>query len=251
MAKSSGLGDNFAIDQYDLGGDVSQINSITCPMSTQEVPGIKVFAQERIGLLHDGGMQFTSYFNPGNTAGAEGAHVALSGLPRTDRQVSWFHGSAIGGIAASLTSKQINYDGNREQGGAFTFACQAQGNAWGLDFGQMLTAFRRVDTTATNGSSLDYGAAAASVSFGWVAYLHVFGFTGTSVTIALADSANNSAFTALTGGAFTSVTGRTKQRLASSSPTATVRRYVRVETSGTFSNVDFAVNFVRRPVAYA
>lgn len=251
MAKSSGLGDNFAIDQYDMGGDVGQIDSITSPMSVQEVPGIKRLAQERIGLLHDGSMQFGSYFNPGNTTGAEGAFTVLKALPRTDRQVSWFHGSTIGNPAASLVSKQINYDGNREASGAFTFTCTCQGNAWGLDHGVMLTPFRRIDTTATNGTAVDYGSAAASVSFGWVAYLHLFAFTGTSVTVTLQDSADNSSFTNLTGGAFTAATARGVQRLASASSTATVRRYVRAVTSGTFSNADFAINFVRRPVAYA
>jgi hypothetical protein len=112
----------------------------------------------------------------------------------------------------------------------------------------MLTPFRKVDTTATNSTAVDYGAAAASVSFGWTAYLHVFAFTGTSVTVTLQDSADNSSFTALTGGAFTAATGRTKQQLISSSATATVRRYVRVATSGTFTNADFAVNFVRYPI---
>lgn len=251
MAKSSGLGDNFAIDQYDVGGDVSQINSITSPMAVQEVPGITARAQERIGLLHDGSMAFGTYFNPASGAGAEGIFTVLKSLPRADRQVSWFHGATIGLPAASLVSKQINYDGTRENSGAFTFTCQVQGNAWGLDHGVMLTPYRRVDTTATNGTAVDYGSAAASVSFGWVAYLHVFGFTGTSVAIKLQDSADNASFADLSGAAFTSVTGRTKERLQSSSLTATVRRYVRVVTSGTFTSADFAVNFVRRPAAYA
>jgi hypothetical protein len=249
MAKSSGLGDNFAIDQYDVGGDVSSINSIASPLAVQEVPGITRKAQERIGLLHDGTMQFATYFNPDNTTGLEGIHRVLCTLPRTDRQVSWFHGATLGLPAASLISKQVNYDGTRADNGAFTFTCQAVGNAWGLDHGVMLTPYRRVDTAATNGTAVDYGSGSASVSFGWVAYLHVFAFTGTSVTITLQDSADNSSFTALTGGAFTAATGRTSQRLASSSLTATVRRYVRIATTGTFSSADFAVNFVRQPVA--
>src|SRR5690348_9428262 len=124
MAKESGLGDNFVIDQYDVSGDVSQINSITSPLATQEVPGINRLAQERIGLRHDGSMQFGTYFNPDNTTGIEGIHRVLCTLPRTDRQVSWFHGSTIGKPAASLVCKQVNYDGTRADDGAFTFTCQ-------------------------------------------------------------------------------------------------------------------------------
>lgn len=255
MAKSTGLGDNFAIDQYDVGGDVSQISQLNSPLTTQEVPGIKRSAQERIGLLHDGGMQFNCYFNPGNTAGIEGIHQVLRTLPTADRMVTWGHGSTIGNPAASVVSKQVNYDGNRENTGAFTFACTVQGNAAAagqavsLDHGVLLTPWRKVDTAATNGTAVDFGAAVPSASFGWAAYLHVVGFTGTSVTVTLQDSADNSSFTNLTGGAFTAATARGKQLLISSSATATVRRYVRAITSGTFSSADFIVNFVRYPVA--
>ena len=54
MAKSSGLGDAFYIDEYDMSGDVGSIQSIACPMAVQEVPGVNKYAQERIGLKHDG-----------------------------------------------------------------------------------------------------------------------------------------------------------------------------------------------------
>lgn len=244
--KSSGLGDQFLVDEFSMGGDVSVINNISCPMTVQEVPGITVYAQERIGLLHDGMIDFGAYFNPSVAAGAEGAHTILKDRPTTDRIVSWFHGSTIGNPAASLVSKQINYDGTRENSGAFTFACQAQGNGYGLDHGVMLTDFMRTDTAATNGDSLDQ---TASTSHGWTAYLHVKAVTGTSVTVKIQDSADDSAWTDLSGGAFTAATGGTKQRIAAASITATVRRYVRVVTTGTFSDAEFAVNFVRYVVA--
>jgi len=54
----------------------------------------------------------------------------------------------------------------------------------------------------------------------------------------------------VTGLAFSAVTGGSLsvQRL-STTTTATIRRYVRVATTGTFSNAQFAVNFVRYVVA--
>lgn len=251
MAKSSGLGNNLFVDQFELGGDVGRIDSISCPLIVQEVPGIKQYAQERIGLKHDGAINYNAYFNPDDTAGAEGAHVVLSALPTTDRiQTVWLGTGAAGDPAATIVSKQIGYDANREDSGAFTFGVNGQANGYGLDWGVLLDDSPRTDTTATSPSTgLDLGASPTSYSFGWTAYVHLLAFSGTSVTFTLADSANNSAFTNLAGGAFTAMTDVGTARLASSSATATVRRYVRVSTSGTFTNAKFLINFVRYEVA--
>lgn len=241
--KRSGLGMNLYIDQYDLSGDVNSLGRISSPLLLQDnTQGIKKFAVERLPLKRDGFIDMTSMFNVDNTTGAEGAHVALSGLPRTDRQITVTCGTTLGDVAASMVSKQLNLDGNRADAGEFTFAINAVANGYGLEWGNILTAGLRTDTSGGNGTAVDFG---ASISHGWAAYLHVQKFTGTSVTVTIADSADNSSFTNLSGGAFTAATGRTFQRLASASSTATVRRYVRVTTSGTFSSATFAVNFIR------
>jgi hypothetical protein len=249
--KQSGLGDNFYIDQYDMSGDVNSLGKISCPVAVQDnTQGIKKFAVERLRLHSDGMIDFSSFFNIDAAAGAEGAHVALKGLTRSDRQLTYCRGTAIGNVAASMISKQVNYDGTRDASGAFTFAVSGVANGFGLEWGNQLTAGLRTDTTATSpATGADLGASPTSYSFGWAAYLHVISFTGTSVTVTLQDSANNSAFTSLTGGAFTAATARGTQRLVSSSSTATVRRYVRAITAGTFTSAVFAVNFVRYELA--
>lgn len=245
MAKESGLGDNLYIDQYDMSGDAGSA-TLASPVAMQEVTGIKRYAFERIGLLRDGSITATTFFNTDSAASAEGSHTVLKTLPTTDRVVTYLHGTLIGSPAASMISKQINYDGNREQSGAFTFNVNAQGNGYGLEWGSQLTNGLRTDTTATSpATGADLGATPVSYSFGWAAYVHVMAFTGTSITITLQDSADNSAFTSLTGGAFSAFTGRGAGRLTSASGTATVRRYVRAITTGTFSNAVFMVNFVR------
>lgn len=251
MAKSSGLGNNLFVDGYELGGDVGRIDQIASPLAVQEVPGIKRFAQERIGLKHDGVINYNSYFNPDTTSEAEGAHVALSALPTADRiQTAWLGTGLAGDPAASIVSKQIDYAATREDSGALTFAVNGQANGYGLDWGVLLTDSPRTDGSATAPSTgLDLGASPTSYSQGWVAYAHLLAFSGTSVTFTLSDSANNSAFTNLTGGAFTAMTARGAARLESSSATATVRRYVRVSTTGTFTNAVFLINFVRYEVA--
>lgn len=249
MAKSSGLGDNLFIDQFELGGDVGQLQRIACPMAVQEVPGIKMHAQDRLGLKRDGGIDYTAYFNPDATAGAEGAHAVLSTLPTADRIVTYTRGTTLGDCAASLVSKQINYDADRPADGSFTFSINSQANGYGLDWGNLITAAPRTDTAATSpATGLDLGASPTSYSFGWVAFLHVLAFTGTSVTVTLQDSADNSSFTSLTGGSFAAATGRGKERIAGAAD-ATVRRYVRAITTGTFSEAVFLVNFIRYEVA--
>jgi hypothetical protein len=239
--KESGLGDNFYVDGYDLSGDINSLGSISCPLATEENTGIDKFAVERKGLAHDGHMDWIAYFN----ASAGQAHPKLSALPTADVVASYFHTTVLGNPVAALVGKQIGYDGNRSDSGSLRMNCSAEANAFGLDWGRSLTAGKRTDTTATNGSSID---TTASVSFGAQAYLHVFAFTGTSVTVKIQDSADNSSFTDVTGLTFTAATGQTSQRLATSR-TATIRRYIRAVTTGTFSNAVFAVMITKNKVA--
>jgi len=244
VPKQSGLGDALYLDFYDLSGDVGAIDTISGGPVALGVTAINKSAQERLGGLRDGGMEFTSFFNDAT----DQEHLALRGLPTTDRVVSYFRGTALGGQAASVVAKQINYDGTRGEDGSLTFKVQALANVFGLEWGRSLTAGKRTDSTATNGASVDH--TDVSTAFGWQAFLHVFAFTGTSVTVTLQDSADDAAFANLTGGAFTAATGQTSQRLEGGR-TATVRRYLRAITTGTFSNAVFSVVFVRNLTAVA
>lgn len=245
MAKQSGLGDALYIAGYDLSGDISAVNSIGGGPALLDVTGIDKSAFQRIGGLRDGRIDYTAFFNPA----AGQAHPRLSTLPTADVILSYYRGTALGGASANLVAKQLNYDGTRADDGAFTFAGQNQGNGYGLEWGTSLTAGKRTDTTATNGSSVDFGT--GSTTFGLQAYLHVFAFTGTSVTVKLQESSDNGAGDAwadVTGGGFTAATGITSQRIATAS-NLTVERYLRVVTTGTFTNAVFAVSVNRNDVA--
>lgn len=237
MAKQGGMGDNLYIDGYDLSGDTNSLGRIGGGPAPWDVTGINKSAFERIGLKIDGGIDWTAYFNPATGQ----AHARLSSLPLTDRIISYYRGTAIGSPAANLVGKQVNYDPTRGADGSLTIGLNAQANGYGIEWGEQLTAGKRTDTTATDGTSLDGGAATA---FGLAAYLHVFAFTGTSVTVTLEDSADDSTFAAITDAEFTAATGITSQRIQID-PDADVRRYVRAATSGTFTNAVFAVSFVR------
>lgn len=86
-------------------------------------------------------------------------------------------------------------------------------------------------------------------AWGAQAYLQVTQFTGTSVTVAVQDSADAATWAAVTGLAFTAVTAApATQRLATAN-TATLRRYVRAVTTGTFSSATFTVMLHRNMAA--
>lgn len=245
MAKQSGLGDNFYLHGYDLSGDINSLGTISGGNSPIDVTGINKSAYERIGGRRDGNIEFTSYFNPA----ADQAHPRLSSLPSTDVHLYYARGTTLGNPAACLVAKQINYDGTRGDDGDFKFGVQAQANGFGLEWGRQMTAGKRTDTTATNGSSVDFGT--GSTTFGLQAYLQVFSFTGTSVTVTIQESSDDGsgdAFANVTGGSFTAATGVTAERIATSA-TQTVERYLRVVTTGTFSNAVFAVMVVRNDTA--
>lgn len=243
MPKTSGLGDNFYVGTFDLSGDISALGTIGGSVGTIDVTSIRSYGYERIGGLRTGTLEFTSLFNVDTAQ----EHEAFQTLPYTDVILSYFRGTTLGGAAASMTGKQINYDPSRGDDGSITFNVQAQANGYGLEWGRSLTAGVRTDTTATNGSSID---TTASVSFGGQAYLHVFDFSGTDVTIKIQDSADNSSWADVSGFTFGSITGPTSARIQLGS-TATIRRYLRVitTTTGGFTSVSFAVNVVKNTAA--
>lgn len=245
------MGHRLFIDGYDVASDVSAINSLTSPMTTQPTTGIDKFAMERTGLLHDGQMEIGHYWNPTNGVAGDSIHQVLRGLPYTDRIATYITGNVLGSHCASLVSKQVNYDWTRGTDGSMTGTTSVQGNGYGLAWGQSLTTGKQTQAVAGNGTGLDLGSTPVSFSFGWTAFLHVFAFTGTSITIKLQDSADNATFADLAGATFTAVTAAgAAQRIGTVyGSTATVRRYVRFVSTGTFSNATFFVNFVRNEAA--
>jgi hypothetical protein len=252
VSKRSGLAQAFYLGGYDLSGDTGAGNEIGCGLAgTQDVTGINKLAYERKGLLRDGRLSWTSFFNPETAADDPGvtedrAHIVLSSLPTTDRHMMWCTGTSIGSPAACMVGKQIDYNPTRAADGSLTISVSAQANGYGLEWGDLLTAGIRTDTTATNGASLDLGT--GSTTHGLQAYLQVFAFTGTSATIKLQESSDNGgadAWADVTGGGFTAVSSAPTAERIQTGRTQTVERYLRVATTGTFTNLEFAVAVIR------
>lgn len=257
MAKQSGLGDALWISGYDLSGDIQQLNEIQGGASPIDVTGINKAAVERILGVRDGKIDATTFFNPTNGIGQlKSVHERLSLLPTTDQIVTYGRGTTLGSPAACLVSKQLNYDMKRTADGEVNFDESSVANAFGLEWGVQLTAGQRTDATATNGTGVDFGLGSpplfnGSGLFGAQFYLHVFAFTGTSVTVKIQESSDNGvgdAWADVVGGAFTAATGITTQRLETARG-QTVERYLRAVTTGTFTNAVFAVVANRNDVA--
>jgi len=245
MAKESGLGDRFLVGGFDLSGDIASLESLTQPMIPLDVTGIDKSAHERIPGQIDGSMAFTAFFNPA----AGRAHPIFKTMPRTDVQMIYMHGSAVGNIAAAQIGKQVDYSPKRANDGSLIASIAAQANGFGLEWGNMLTPGLRTDTAATLGANYDFGAA---TSFGFQAYLQVTAFTGTDVTIKLQDATTSGgAYADITGGAFTVVTAAPFVQRIAVAGAATVREFVRVTTTttGGFTGATFAVVLVKNTTA--
>lgn len=245
MAKQSGLGARFVVGGYDISGDIQALDNIGGAPTLGDFTDITQLANARLGLLRDGQLSASVYMDPAN------AHPVLSALPTADELMSFFVPPLAVGAAptvACLNAKQIGYDEDRKADGSLILKVEGKGNGYGLEWCAPLTAGLRTDTAATHGASVDGGAAS---SFGAQAYLQVTAFTGTSVTVTVEDSADNATFAAVTGLTFTAVSAAPATQRLATAGTATLRRYVRVSSSGTFTSATFAVAINRNPVATA
>jgi hypothetical protein len=241
MSKVPGLGDNLYVSQYDLSGDTGSLGAIAGGNSPLVMTGIDKYAFERISGQVDGRIEWSSFFNPAAAA----AHAALSPLPTTDRIVSYFRGTTLANPVASMVAKQITYNPTRGADGSLTFAVQSLANGFGIEWGTQHTAGKRTDSSATSPANGVDGE--AETDFGLQAYLHIFSLGSGTPTIKLQESTavdgTADAFADVTGGAF-ALQAVGSERIATARD-QTIERYLRVITTGTFTNLVFAVNVVR------
>ncbi len=242
MAKQTGLGDRLLTSGYDISGDTQSIGSLSTPIATIDQTGIDKSAHERNFGIAEAQGEFVAFFNDADDA----AHEALKTLPRADGHLMYLRGTSAGGSAFAATGKRISYDGSRGDDGSFTLSVGFQSSGFTADWGTQLTSGPVTVTGAGSLGGVSLGT--GSTAFGWQAHLQVIAFTGTSATIKLqtsSDDAVGDPYADLTDGAFTTVTAPTWERLQSSSETATVEEFVRVNVAGTFSSLTFAVVFNR------
>ena len=240
MAKESGLGAAYCVGGWELSGDTNSLERISKSMALIPQTGIDKKAHERAPGLLDAGIDWTSFFNPTN------AHIPLSELPRADVVASYFHrGDDLGTPSGSIVAKQVSYDGGRATDGQFTLKVATQANAYWLDWGLSLTAGLRTDSAAANGTGVDFQNWGGGSAFGLQAYVHLMAFTGTSVTLKLQQSSDNGvgdAWADVVGGSFGALTAAPQGLRIATARDQAVERYLRVVTTGVFTNAVFRVS---------
>ena len=243
MSKTHGMGDQLWIGGTDLGATTNSLTKCSGGPAALDLTDITQSAFDREGGERDGGMTVVSYWDPVT------AHPYYSALPRTDVIATYAHTTAIGGASANLVGKQIGYDGNRGNDGSYLLTVDMTANGYGLQWAFQATAGKRTDASAT---------AAAAVSpldqltttpgaFGGVMWAQVFSIGSGTPTIKLQDSTDNITYNDVTGATTGVVTAPSALRVALGS--IDVNRYIKVVTTGTFTNLVMAVSFVRHRTA--
>jgi hypothetical protein len=243
LAKQTGLGDNFDVHGYDLSGDIGAVDTVTGSVALLDLTGIDKSAVERFQGLRSGEIAFSSWYNDA----ANQSHDRLSTLPTTDIIVTYWRGNTSGDQAASIVAKQVTYDLSRSADGGLAATTQALSTGFPLEWGRQVTSGKRTDSSATAPTSgVDY--TTVSTAFGASCYVQLLAFTGTSVTFELRDAATEPTYSDVTGGASDAMSAIGAQRWATSA-TETIRRFINIETTGTFSNAVFRVAVTRHLTA--
>ena len=202
---------------------------------------LDVSARKRIIGSVDSEMSFDAWFD--NAASQQHAvWTSNSGkIPTADQDVLIPMGSAVGDQFAGLIAKEGAYNVTRSRGSAIAANATFSANGSAVEFGEMLTAFDDTHSSAGSGTVVDSG---ASSSNGGTGYLQLLSLASGSVTVNLQESSSSS-------GSYTNfMTFSTVA--AAGAPTAerltmegTVKRYIKVTTTGTFSNAKIVVGFSR------
>ena len=241
MAKVNGLNVRLYVEGYDLSGDANALSGLGYTSELLDVTTLDVSARKRIVGIVDSEISIDAWFD--NAASRQHAvWTSNSGKqPTADQDVLVPMGSAVGDPCVGLVSKQGTMTTTRAPGSAIAANATFSANGSGAEFGEMLTAHDDTHSSAGSGTVVDSGASSSSGGSG---YLQVLSVASGSVTVNLQESTSS-------GGSYSNfMTFSTVA--AAAAPAAervtmegTVQRYIKVTTTGTFSNAKIAVGFSR------
>lgn len=239
MAKTSGVPDYLFYSGYDISGDVGSITRIGAPRASLPATGINsAGGKERIQGLSDGEIAFHSYFNDAD----DQEHEVLKAFATTE-YVMYCRGATLGNPCAMLVALQMNYDWNRGTDGSLLATIQALGKGTDapLEWGTQITAGKITHSSAASST----GEVTAVSTAGAAMMLEIFSLASGTPTVLLEDSSDTTTGadgTWATLKTFTIQTAQTAERLAVA---GTVNKGVRATTTGTFSNLVFAIGMRR------
>ena len=249
MAKTTGLGMSFFVDGHEIAGD-TQTFTIRGGPAVHDLTGVDAYGYVRQGGRRDGAVEATTYWNAGDLDFATplvdtGSHYLLREVSTADKIVTAWHTQTSD--CASLIGLQGSYAPTEAADGSLTATLDVQGNSYGLEWGDQLTADKVTRTGAGAQTSVDFTSATA---FGAQAYLHVFDFDGTDATISIQSSSDNGAgdaFANVTDLVFDSITTGPQAQRKMTARDAAIERYLRVSTAttGGFTTITFAVMVVK------
>jgi hypothetical protein len=229
VAKANGLGMYAFVEGYDISGDVGSLGKVGSPKREYIVTGLDKSAEERIGGTSDGEMSFNGFVNQAVLH----EHAILSQLKTTDVRMAIAFSALAGATCPFLSAKQINYDLTRPADGSLAWAVDAKGSAGvPLEWGVNLTAGKITHASAASAASLDNAAAS---NYGLAAQLQFCSRASGTPTFLIEHSSDNLSWSTLL--TFTGTGGATPFGERKTSAVATqVKRYLRVTTTGTFTN---------------
>jgi len=242
MAKTNGLNVRLYVEGYDLSGDANALSGLGYTNELLDVTTLDVSAKKRIVGIADAEISVDAFFDPASGR-SHAVWTSNSGKqPTADQDVLVPMGSAVGDPCVGLVSKQGTLTTTRSPGSAIAAsATYSASNGSGLDFGVMLTAHDDTHASAGSGTVVDGGAATSN---GGAGYLQLLSLDSGSVTVQIQECATE-------GGSYVNIV--TFSTVAAAAAPAserltmegTVKRYLKVTTTGTFSNAKIAVGFTR------
>lgn len=246
----------YYVDGIDLSNDAGSFARIAGGLAVVlPQTGINKSAYERAGGGRTGALDAQLWFNDATSQ----EHPTLSTGTSADRLVTAIvGGGSLGASAACLVCKQVDYSMSRESSAQLTVQTPNLSNGYGLEWVELLTftastSGKQTFGAAGNGSGLDYGVDIGTTAFGLQAYMQVLAFTGTSATVNIQHSDDDAAgdpYATITAGSFTAASAVGTQRIQTSR-TESIKRWLRINITGTFSNFVVMVGVAKNLTAVA
>ena len=238
MAKVSGLNVRLYVEGKDMSGSANALDGAGYSQALLETTPLNEAAATRITGLADGSISVNGYFDTTDDA----PWAENSGkLPSADVVVLTALNSAVGDPSVGMNAKEADWNVSRSSGSAVSVSSTFTGNGMGGEFGQMLTAHDDTHSSAGAGTVADSGAASTA---GGAGYMQIISLSSGTPTVKIQHATSSSGsysdlvtFTATGTGSVPSA-----ERVEVS---GTVNRYLKVVTTGTFSNAKIAVAFAR------